>query len=160
MPVSKDKVVSIDYKLTNQQGEVLDTSEGREPLSYLHGRGNIIPGLEKALEGKAQGESLQVTVPPDEAYGERQEGLQQQVPRDRFEGVPDLQAGMQFRVQTDAGDRIVTVIAVEGDTVTLDANHVLAGETLQFDVTIRDIRDATEEELTHGHAHGPGGEHE
>ncbi|MDA0745819.1 MAG: peptidylprolyl isomerase [bacterium] len=159
MQVEKDKVVAMEYTLTNGEGEVLDTSDGREPLAYIHGSGSIIPGLESALEGKSSGEQIQVAVSPEEGYGARDDSLMQTVPKDRFQGVEDLDVGMQFRAQSDQGEHVVTVVEVEGDEVTIDGNHPLAGETLHFDVTIVEVRDATGEELEHGHVHGPGGHH-
>ena len=157
MNIAKDKVVSIDYTLTDSGGQVLDSSQGKEPLNYLHGAGHIIPGLESALEGKAEGEQVNVQVPPEQAYGPRDERMVQAVPRTSFQGVQDIKPGMQFQAQTNAGARIITVVGVQGDQVTIDANHPLAGQTLNFDVNVRGVRDATPEELTHGHAHGPGG---
>lgn len=157
MAIAKDKVVSIDYTLTGNDGQVLDTSQGREPLNYLHGAGNIIPGLESALEGKNEGEQVNVSIPPDQAYGQRDERMVQAVPRAAFQGVADIKAGMQFQANTQAGPRVITVVGVEGDQVTIDANHPLAGATLNFDVKIVTVRDATTEELSHGHVHGPGG---
>ena len=155
MQVAKDKVVSIDYTLTDDDGSVLDTSNGRAPLAYLHGAGNIIPGLEKALEGKQVGDQLTVRIPPAEAYGERDEALTQVVPMELFQGVDRVEPGMRFQAQTSAGIQVVTVSKVEGDEVTIDGNHPLAGKPLNFDVNVIDIRDATPEELAHGHVHGP-----
>ncbi len=155
MQIAKDKVVTIDYTLMDGQGTVLDSSQDDEPLSYIQGAGSIIPGLEAALEGKSIGEALQVTIAPDQAYGERDEALMQTVSRDSFEGADQLEAGMRFRVQSDSGLQVITVVAVQGDAVTIDGNHPLAGVTLNFDVTIRGVRDATGEELSHGHVHGP-----
>ena len=157
MAIAKDKVVSIDYTLTGDNGQVLDSSQGREPLAYLHGAGNIIPGLESALEGKAEGDELNVQIPPHQAYGPRDERMVQPVPRAAFQGVPDIQPGMQFQANTNAGTRLITVVDVAGDQVTIDANHPLAGATLNFDVKIVNVRDATEQEKSHGHVHGPGG---
>ena len=159
MPVEKNKVVSIDYTLTNPQGEVLDTAKGGEPLSYLDGVGQIIPGLETALEGKSQGDAVQAVIPPEHAYGARSDNLVQDVPRQAFAGVQTVVPGMQVQAQTSAGARVVTVVGVGDDTVKVDANHPLAGVTLHFDVNVVDVRDATPEELSHGHAHGPGGAH-
>lgn len=159
MQVADKKVVSIHYKLTNQAGETLDSSEGREPLAYIHGQGNIIPGLENALTGKESGEELNVTVDPAEGYGERHDQLIQQVPMSAFEGVDDVQPGMQFQAQTEAGPRVITVKEVEGDQVTIDGNHPLAGETLNFEVAIQEVRDATEQEMEHGHVHDGGEDH-
>ena len=158
MLIAKDTIVSIDYTLTNPDGQVLDSSEGKAPLNYLHGSGGIITGLENALEGKENGASLKVTIPPADAYGEKDDALVQQLPPDMFKGVDDVKPGMQFQAQGEGGQaRIVTVIEVADDGITIDANHPLAGVTLSFDVTVRDIRDATTEEIEHGHAHGPGG---
>ena len=161
MRISKDKIGVIEYTLTNAEGEVLDTSEGREPLAYLHGHGTIISGLEDALEGKTVGDTFRVSIPPAEAYGERDEELVQEVPLSAFEGsgMGDVEPGMQFQAKTEAGMRILTVVAVEGDTVHVDGNHELAGETLTFDVAVKEVRDASKDELKHGHAHGPGGHH-
>lgn len=158
MQVTKEKVVGIDYTLKDEQGQLLDTSRDREPLYYLHGVGNIIPGLENALEGKATGDQVEVVVPPTEGYGERDEKLVQAVARDNFADVDDVEVGQRFRVRNETGEAVVTVVGVEDDRVTLDGNHQLAGVTLHFDVTVRDVRDATAEEISHGHVHGPGGE--
>jgi FKBP-type peptidyl-prolyl cis-trans isomerase SlyD len=157
MAVAKDKVVSIDYTLKSDEGQVLDTSSGKPPLAYLHGAGNIIPGLEEALEGKAAGDQLNVQIPPERAYGSRDEKLVQAVPRTAFEGAPELQRGMQFQANTNMGPRLLTIVEVAPDKITVDANHPLAGVTLNFDVKVVDVRDATAEELSHGHPHGVGG---
>lgn len=159
MQIAHHKVVSIHYTLTNEQGEVLDRSPESEPLAYLHGEGNIIRGLEKALEGRTIGERLTVTVTPSEGYGERDESMVQPVPKSAFEGVDDIQPGMQFQAQSEEGIQLVTVLAVENETVMLDGNHPMAGITLVFDVEISAVRDATSEEIEHGHVHGPGGHH-
>ncbi len=153
MQISENKVVSFHYTLKNDAGEVIDSSEGRDPLTYLHGAGNIISGLEKALEGKDSGEHVEVSVAPEEAYGTRNESLIQSVPRDAFEGVDKIEPGMQFQAQTPNGMQILTVVKVDGGEVVVDGNHPLAGQTLHFSVDITDIRDATEEELAHGHVH-------
>lgn len=157
MQISPNKVVSIHYTLKNDAGDVLDSSSGREPLAYLHGTGNIIPGLEKALEGKAAGEKMNVSVAPEEGYGERHDGLIQEVPRDAFQGVDDIQPGMQFHAQGPSGPMVVTVKEVGEGTVKVDGNHPLAGETLHFDVEVAEVREATAEEQEHGHVHGAGG---
>lgn len=159
MQVADNKVVSIHYKLTNQAGETLDSSEGREPLAYIHGQGNIIPGLEKALAGKESGEELNVTVEPEEGYGERHEQLIQEVPMSAFEGVDEVKPGMQFQAQTEAGPRVITVKEVADENVTIDGNHPLAGETLNFEVSIEEVRDATDQEIEHGHVHDGGEDH-
>lgn len=157
MSIEKNKVVSFDYTLTDTQGRVLDSSEGREPLVYLHGYKGIIPGVERALEGKDVGDHLNITITPEDGYGHRNAELVQAVPRSAFRGVNDIKPGMQFQAQTPQGTQIVFVTAVDADNVTVDANHPLAGATLQFDINVRAIREATAEELQHGHAHGPGG---
>jgi FKBP-type peptidyl-prolyl cis-trans isomerase SlyD len=154
MQVAKNSVVAIDYKLTDDSGEVIDSSEGQEPLAYLHGAGNIIPGLEEALDGKVAGDQLQVAVPAEDGYGERSGELVQVIAREQFGDVEDLRVGMQFQVQTDEGYLVFTVVRVDGDAVTIDGNHPLAGRNLNFDVTVRDVREATDEELSHGHVHG------
>lgn len=160
MQIARDTVAAIDYKLTDNDGQVLDTSEGREPLSYLHGAGNLIPGLESALEGQTEGDSLTVTVEPEEAYGERDERLVQQVPMAAFEGVEQVEAGMRFQATDEQGQgRVVTVTEVEGDQVTVDANHPLAGQPLNFEVNVVEVRAATDEEIEHGHVHTGEEEH-
>jgi len=157
MQVAKDKVVSIDYTLTGPGGDVLDSSQGRGPLVYLHGQGNIIPGLEQALEGKSTGDSLNAVVPPEQAYGPKMPEMVQPVPRSSFSGIDEIKPGMQFQARTPQGPRVVTVVGVDENSVTVDANHPLAGQTLSFDVKVVEVRDATAEELSHGHAHGAGG---
>lgn len=155
MKVEKNKVVSINYTLKNDDGEVLDSSEGREPLAYLHGQGNLIPGLESELEGRSEGDSFKTEIEPTEAYGEYNEALIADVPKDRFTGVEDINVGMEFQAQTsDGGSQVVRVTEVADDSVKVDANHPLAGEKLHFDVTVAGVRDATEEEIDHGHVHG------
>ena len=157
MQISKNKVVSIDYTLTDDQGQVIDSSKGQAPLAYIHGAGNIIPGLEDALEGKQQGDALNVTVAPENGYGMRNEELLQVIPRDRFVGVEDLAVGMQFQAEGQHGPQVVTITSIVEDDVTIDANHPLAGVTLNFDVEIVGVREANGEELEHGHVHGEGG---
>lgn len=159
MQAADNSVVLIHYTLTNDGGETLDSSAGREPLAYIQGAGNIIPGLENALSGKSAGDKLKVTIAPQDAYGVREDALVQVVPRDAFGGAPDIEVGMQFQARTPEGIRVVTVIDVAGDDITLDGNHPLAGETLHFDVEVVTVRAASEEELAHGHVHGEGGHH-
>jgi FKBP-type peptidyl-prolyl cis-trans isomerase SlyD len=159
MQVSANKVVSIHYTLTNEGGEVIDSSEGHPPLAYIHGHGNIIPGLENALLGKTAGEKLKVSIPPEEGYGHRDEELIQSVPVEAFHGVDKIEPGMQFHTETPDGVQMVTVVNVESDHVILDGNHPMSGITLNFDVEVTEVRDATAEELEHGHVHGPGGHH-
>jgi FKBP-type peptidyl-prolyl cis-trans isomerase SlyD len=154
MQIARHTVASIDYTLTDNDGQVLDTSEGREPLTYIHGEGNLIPGLETALEGQNPGDSLSVTIEPAEAYGERDERLIQQVPMAAFEGVESVEPGMRFQATDEQGQgRVVTVTEVEGDEVTVDANHPLAGQPLNFEVSVVEVREATPEEIDHGHVH-------
>lgn len=157
MQISKHKVVTLDYTLTNDGGEVLDTSKGQEPLAYIHGTGFMIPGLENALEGKAAGNSFSVTVEPKDGYGERDDELVKVVEQAMFGGVDRLEVGMQFQAETDDGIEMVTVTAMEGDKVTVDGNHPLADVTLNFEVQIVGVREASQEELEHGHVHGAGG---
>jgi len=157
MQIAQNSVVAFHYTLTNDAGEVLDSSEGRQPLTYLHGAGNIIPGLERQLEGRAAGDKLNVAVSPEEGYGEVQPQLVQEVPRDAFQGVDNVEPGMQFQADTQGGPLMVTVTKVENDTVTVDGNHPLAGQKLNFDVEIATVRAASEEEVQHGHVHGEGG---
>ena len=154
MKIGTNQVVSIDYELKNDDGEVLDSSAGQEPLTYLHGTGGLIPGLEKALEGKTAEDELEVTIPPEEAYGEFNDTLVQKVTTAAFEGVENVEPGMQFQAEGNNGElQRIMIVAVEGDDVTIDANHPLAGQTLHFSVQVRDVRAATEDEKAHGHAH-------
>ena len=159
MQIAKNKVISIDYTLTDAQGTELDSSHGRGPFAYIHGIGNIIPGLEEALEGKSAGDQVNAVISPENAYGTRDEGLVQQLPRSQFDTDQDIEVGMQFQAMSESGPRVVTVVSVDTDNVTVDANHPLAGVTLHFDVTIKEIREATGEELNHGHVHGPDDHH-
>lgn len=159
MHIQANAVVSIDYVLKNDAGNVLDQSAPDAPLSYLHGHNNLISGLEAALEGKARGDQLTAVIPPEQAYGVYNESLIEAVPRQMFQGVDNIEPGMQFQAQTAQGVQVVTVTEVDEETVTIDGNHALAGETLHFDVTIKEVREASDEELSHGHAHGPGGHH-
>ena len=138
MQVADNMAVSIHYTLTNDAGETLDSSIGGEALVYLHGKGNIIPGLEKALAGKSTGDKLSVSIAPEEAYGVYIEEMVQVIPRKMFEGIDNVEVGMQFHADVSSGPGIVTVIKVEGDDVTIDGNHPLAGEALNFDVEITD----------------------
>jgi FKBP-type peptidyl-prolyl cis-trans isomerase SlyD len=160
MKVSKDSVVSLEYRLHLGDGKVVDESEPGQPLSYMHGRGQIVPGLEGQLEGMAAGESKQVVVPPSQGYGEHDPRGLQTVPRDMFPPNAPLQPGVTISAQTEGGDVIpITIRELKGDSVVVDLNHPMAGKTLHFDVTVREVRAATDEEKEHGHAHGPGGAH-
>jgi FKBP-type peptidyl-prolyl cis-trans isomerase SlyD len=154
MKIQNNSAVSFHYTLTDDDGIRIDSSEGQEPLGYLHGAGNIIPGLEKALEGKTIGDSLTVAVTAAEGYGEVQKELIQEVPKEAFQGIDTIEVGMQFEAQTGQGGTVpVTVVAVTDELVTVDGNHPLAGKNLNFDVTIEDVREATEEQLARGHLH-------
>lgn len=153
MKVTKDHVISFDYQVRNSRAEVLDSSEQTGPMAYIHGYASIIPGLEKALEGRAAGDTLNVVVPPVEAYGLREERRMGEVSRSIFPEGAEIKPGMRFRAQSEHGTDNVVVVAVNGDKITVDSNHPLAGETLTFDVTVRDVRPATEEEIAHGHVH-------
>jgi FKBP-type peptidyl-prolyl cis-trans isomerase SlyD len=159
MQIAQDAVVSIHYTLTDDAGKTIDSSAGGEPLAYLHGNGNLIAGLERALEGKQAGDSVNVKIAPAEGYGEYDKALVQRVPRRSLKGINNIYVGMQLQAQSGQGARSVTVTQVAGDMVTIDGNHPLAGQNLNFDVKIADVRAATEEELAHGHVHGPGGHH-
>ncbi|MCX7028096.1 MAG: peptidylprolyl isomerase [Spirochaetes bacterium] len=154
MDIQKGKVVSIDYILRDTGGKLLDSSDEGDPLVYLHGNDNIIPGLEKQLEGKKSGDKLSCVVPAVEAYGERNEELVLKVSKKEFSPDAEVTPGMQFEAQSEEGSQIVTVMKIAGDEVTIDANHPLAGETLHFQVSVVDVREATAEELEHGHVHG------
>jgi len=159
MKIAANTVVSIDYTLKDDKGNIVDSSEGSGPLVYLHGANNIIPGLESALEGKSTGEQVSVRVPPEQAYGERDNEKMQAVPRDMF-GDEEVKLGAQYHAAGPQGQHItITVVEIKDDEVTVDANHPLAGFHLNFDVKIVDVREASSEELSHGHVHGPGGHH-
>jgi FKBP-type peptidyl-prolyl cis-trans isomerase SlyD len=158
MQIAKDSVVSFDYTLTGPDGKVIDTSDGRAPLTYLHGAGSIIPGLESQLAGKQAGDSLTATVAPDQAYGVRNEQLAQTVSRSHFPPNQMLMVGQQFQARGPNGSTgTIRISKIDGDNITVDANHPLAGMTLTFAVKIVEVRAATPEEVEHGHVHGPGG---
>jgi len=159
MKVAKDTVVSLAYKLTDQNGSTLDESDANAPLAYLHGYQNIIPGLESELTGRSKGDSLKVNVPADKAYGDRNDELVHVVSRKQFEDADSLSVGMQFEAPVGKDVMMFTITAIEKDEITVDGNHPLAGLDLNFAVDIVDVRQATKEEIAHGHVHGPGGEH-
>lgn len=160
MLIAANKAVSIDYTLTNDAGEVIDSSTGGAPLVYLHGASNIIPGLENALTGKQAGDELEVSVEPQDAYGDYNLELIATLNRSMFEGVDELQVGMQFHASApDGGMQIVTIRDIDGDDVTIDGNHPLAGQRLTFKVKIVEVREASEDEVAHGHIHGAGCQH-
>ena len=162
MQITDKLAVSIPYTLTNGAGEQLDSSRGEEPMVYLHGFGQIIPGLENALTGKVVGDKFNVIIAPADAYGERRDDMLQVVPLSMFNDMEvegKVEVGMQFHADASHGVSVVTVSKVDGDEVTIDGNHPLAGESLTFDVEVMDIRPATEDELTHKHIHGEGCNH-
>lgn len=159
MQIADNLAVSIHYTLTNDEGEVIDTSEGDEALAYLHGYGNIISGLESALTGKSVGDKFKVRIDAEDAYGEIEDDRVQIVSIEMFEGVDELEVGMQFHADVSSGPGVITIINIDGDDITIDGNHPLAGVPLTFDVEVVDIRPATAEEISHGHIHGAGGHH-
>lgn len=156
MIIEKDNVGIIEYVLTDSEGEQLDASDGN-PLAYLHGHGNLIPGLEAELEGKTAGDKFKATIPAAAAYGERIEALVQTVPNSMFQGVEELEIGMRFEAQSEQGMHSVEITHIDGDQITVDGNHPLAGLDLTFAVEVKEVRAATEDEIDHGHAHGVGG---
>jgi FKBP-type peptidyl-prolyl cis-trans isomerase SlyD len=159
MAIARDSVVTMHYTLKDDAGATLDSSAGSDPIAYLHGHGNIVPGLERQLEGKSAGDKLNVQLAPADGYGEYHKELVQQVPLRAMKGVSKVTVGMRLQAQTPEGPRVVTVTHVASDMVTIDGNHPLAGKSLNFEVEITDVRQATEEELSHGHVHGAGGHH-
>ncbi len=159
MQIENEKVVTLHYKLTDDKGEVIDQSNDGS-FAYLHGAKNIIPGLEDALTGKNAGDKFDVTIAPEQGYGERNDAMLQEVPKEMFESGADIQVGTQFHAQGPNGETlVVTVVEVKDDKVVVDGNHPLAGVPLNFDVEVVDVRDATAEEIEHGHVHGAGGHH-
>lgn len=159
MQITLNSVAQFHYVLKDADGSVLESSEGGEPMTYLHGHGGLLSGLEKALEGKAAGDSFAVTLPPEEAFGERREDAEMRVPLSHLQGAKKWAPGMMAIIHTQHGHQQVTVLKVGHTMATVDVNHPMAGKTLQFDLTVVDVREATPEELAHGHAHGPGGHH-
>ena len=158
--IGKNSVVSVHYKLTDDDGKVLDSSDGSKPMAYLHGAGNIVPGLEKELVGKKEGDSLKVRVEPAEGYGEVNPDGIKTIERAAFEGVESVEVGMMFEAQAPGGtSQTIVVKKVEGDNVTIDINHPLAGVALNFEIQIVSVREATKEELDHGHSHEHGHAH-
>jgi FKBP-type peptidyl-prolyl cis-trans isomerase SlyD len=159
MQAEKDKVVTFHYRLTDEGGAEIDSSHGREPLAILFGHGAIIPGLETALGGHVAGDRFDVVVPPEEAYGLRRDDFTQRVPKKYFRDADHLAPGMRTVLRTDDGHRPVTVLKVGSSVVDVDLNHPMAGKTLNFAIELVDVRDATADELEHGHVHGAGGHH-
>lgn len=160
MTIAEKSVVSIDYTLRDTKGNLIDASEAGAPLTYLHGMGALIPGLERELDGKSVGDKLKVTVAPKDAYGEHMPQLVQKLPKENFQGVDELEVGMEFEASGENGHiMVVRIDEIEGDEVTINGNHPLAGMTLEFEVEVAEVREATAEELDHGHAHGGQGHH-
>jgi len=159
LDIATDTVVSFHYKLRDENGEELESSRGGDPAAYLHGHGNIIPGLEDAMNGKATGESFSVTVPAAEAYGERDPYKLQRVPVKHLVYRGKLAPGMVVQLNTEHGLRAVTVLKAGRHSADIDTNHPLAGKALTFDIEVVEVRAASEEEIEHGHVHGPGGHH-
>ncbi|WP_299973916.1 peptidylprolyl isomerase [uncultured Pseudoteredinibacter sp.] len=162
MEIKNELVGIIHYTLKNDDGVTIDSSEGEAPLEYLHGFQNIVPGLEAELNGKKVGDSFKVSVEPEQGYGELDPNLVQELPKEMFQGVDQVEVGMAFHAETQNGMQTVEVIEVDEDTVTIDGNHPLAGQTLNFEIEVVGIREATAEELQHGHVHsaeGCGHEH-
>ncbi|WDE06360.1 peptidylprolyl isomerase [Thalassomonas viridans] len=157
MKISNNKVVVMHYAVSDSEGTLIDSSYDHQPLAVIHGTGYLIPGLEAALEDHQAGDKFEVAVSADQAYGERNDNFVQNVPKAMFEGIEDLDVGTQLRATTDDGEQTVIVIDISDDEITVDGNHPLAGIDLNFDVEILEVRDATEEELSHGHVHGEGG---
>jgi len=157
MNIEDKKFVSFHYTLRDEHGELLESSREGDPMTYLHGAGNIIPGLEKALVGKVAGDQFEASVEPAEAYGERDENGVQRIPAKHFKQAGRLEPGQMVVLQTRQGPRQVKVVKVGRFNVDIDTNHPMAGLSLTFDVEVTDVRDATAEEVTHGHVHGPGG---
>lgn len=159
MQVSENAVVTFHYTLTDDQGAVIESSEGSHPLAYLHGQGQIIPGLEAAMIGRQSGDKFSVEIAPEQAYGPRTEGLVEHLPRQAFEADLDIKPGETYWADTEDGEAEVQVVGIEGDQVLVDANHPLAGMRLRFQIEVTDVRKATDDEVSHGHVHGPHGAH-
>lgn len=159
MQITLNTVASIEYTLTDDEGNVIDSSSGGAPLTYVHGVGALIPGLEAQLEGKQKGDALKVRVAPADGYGDRDEQMVAQVPREQMPKGAPLEVGMQMEARSPEGRQIVTIVKLDDQSVWLDGNHPLAGVHLNFAVTIVDVRAATQEEIEHGHVHGEGGHH-
>jgi FKBP-type peptidyl-prolyl cis-trans isomerase SlyD len=159
MQISNNTAVTIHYTLTNDTGEEIDTTRGSEPLVYLHGNGSIIVGLEKALSNKKTGDKFNVRVEATDGYGEFSEDMIQVISREMFDGIDNLEVGMQFNAAVNSGTSIITITKIDGNDVTIDGNHPLAGQALNFDVEIVNVRLATKDEISHGHIHGAGCHH-
>ena len=153
MNIEKDLAVSFDYTLKNDKGEILDTSGNSKPLTYIHGKGFMIRGLEKELEGKKEGESFKTTIKSKEAYGDYNEKLIFEAEKEKLGHIENLEVGMRIKMQTEKGLVVLKVLSIENQMVKLDANHPLAGHDLYFDVSVKEVREATKKELENGHVH-------
>ena len=159
MTITKDKVVQFNYTLKDEKGEVLESNIDQDPIAYLHGHHNMMVGVENAMEGKNAGEQFSATLPAVDTYGEKVEGAEQRVSVKHLMGSKVWKPGMTATVNTDQGQRLVTIVKVGKFMATIDTNHPLAGRELTFEIEIKEVRDATDEEIAHGHAHGVGGHH-
>jgi len=159
MKVQNNKVVTINYVLKNNKGQTIDSTEGQGPLSFIQGTGGMIEGLEKRLDNKKAGEKFSAEIPPEEAYGLRDESKVQSIPLTSFKDPENLEPGIHINLETEQGPQMATVIKLDDSNATIDLNHPLANETLFFDVDVKEVRNPTEEELSHGHVHGPEGHH-
>ena len=159
MQIARNRVVTLDFKMFSEENEVLESSQEEGPLVYMHGIGELPEGLEEELDGKQAGDAVDVTLAPEDAYGEYDASLVQAVPREQFEELDDIKVGMRFEAETDEGPRVVHVIALEDDKVIVDGNEPYAGRTVRFEVKVLGVRQASEDEIDHGHVHGPGCEH-
>jgi len=160
MNIAKNSVVTVEYVLKDKEGNVLDSADQKDPMVYLQGHGNLLPKFESNLEGKKPGDTVDFVISPEDGYGERNEELVLNVPRSQFGGVDEIEPGMQFEATADDGSStLFSIAAVEGDEVTIDGNPPMAGVELHFSVTVTEVREGTEEEISHGHVHGPDGHH-
>lgn len=157
MKITKNVVIKLHYAVSDSEGTLIDSSYDHEPLAVIQGSGYLIPGLESALDGREAGDKFEVDVKAEDAYGERFDGYVQTVPKEVMQGIEDLQVGTQLRATTEEGEQTVIVIDVTDDEITVDGNHPLAGIDLSFDVEVLEVREATEEEIAHGHVHSEGG---
>ena len=159
MQIARNTVARFEYTLTDDAGTVIDSSDGHEPMAYVHGTDSIVPGLEDELESKTEGDEFKVRVTANKGYGKRDEKMVQEVPRGELPADAEIELGMQFQAESEHGVRVLTVVGIDEDTITMDANHPLAGVPLNFQIKVVEVRRATAEELAHGHVHGPGGHH-
>jgi FKBP-type peptidyl-prolyl cis-trans isomerase SlyD len=157
MIISPNKVVVLHYAVSDSEGTLIDSSYDEEPMAIIHGSGYLIPGLDNALANHKAGDKFEVSVAADDAYGQREDGFVQTIPKEMFEGIDDLAVGAQLRATTDDGEQTVIVVDITDEHITVDGNHPLAGIDLTFDVEIIEVRDATEQELEHGHVHAADG---